>query len=115
LPYLVLVIVGIALLVILGVYLAVRFALVGFCLADGQTPLLRAFQHSARLSRGAVLSLAAIGSALLVLNVLGASMVGLGSFITVPLSGLAMAAVFRQVETGGMTRRFPVGGGWTRS
>jgi hypothetical protein len=99
--YLVLVVVGLALLVIPGVYLGVRYALVGFCLADGETQLLRAFQHSARLSRGTVLSLVAIGGALLVLNVLGASLVGLGLFITVPPSGLVMAAVFRQLGTSG--------------
>jgi hypothetical protein len=41
----------------------------------------------------------AICGALLVLNGLGASLLGLGLFVTVPLSGLVMAAVFRQLYT----------------
>lgn len=84
-----------------------RYALVGFCLADGDMPLLRTFQHSARLSRGATLSLMAISVALLVLNVLGASLVELGLSITVPFSGLAIAAIFRQVGTGGQDYAVP--------
>jgi uncharacterized membrane protein len=36
---------------------------------------------------------------LLVLNVLGASLLGFGLFITVPLSVLMMTAVYRQLST----------------
>src|SRR5262249_35110534 len=48
--YLGMVVVGLALAVLPGLYLAARYGLVGFCLADGETHLLRAFQRSARLT-----------------------------------------------------------------
>jgi uncharacterized membrane protein len=97
--YLGMVVVGLALAVVPGLYLGARYGLVGFCLADGETHQVRAFQRSARLTTGSTIALVAIYGALLVLNVLGASLLGLGLFLTVPLSGLVMAAVFRQLGT----------------
>src|SRR5262249_25432135 len=97
--YLGMVVVGLALAVVPGLYLGARFGLVGFCLADGETHLLRAFQRSARLTTGNAIALMAMAGALLVLNGLGASLMGLGLFLTIPLSGLVMAAVYRQLHT----------------
>jgi hypothetical protein len=96
--YLVSVVVGLALLALPGLYVAARYALVGFCLVDGDPHLLCAFQRSAQLTQGVKPSLFAIGGALLILNLLGASLAGLGLFITVPFSGLTMAAVYRQLS-----------------
>ncbi len=83
--YLVLVAAGLALLVVPGVYLGARYALFGFCLVapgSGEAGLLRSFQESARLTAGGGWRLAALLAALLALNVLGASLLGLGLFIT---------------------------------
>jgi hypothetical protein len=97
--YLLMVVVGLALLVVPGVYLGVRYALVGVCMAAGEANLIRSFQRSAVLSRGTTTYLLAILVTLVVLNVLGASLLGLGLFITVPLSVLTMVAVYRQLST----------------
>src|SRR5258708_3052106 len=51
--YLLVVVTGLLLLVVPGVYLGGRYALFGFCFAHGETNLLRCFQQSATLSHGA--------------------------------------------------------------
>jgi hypothetical protein len=97
--YLLLVVIGLLLLVVPGVYLAVRYALFGFCFAGGETNLLRCFQQTALISKGATASLLRVLAALLLLNVLGASLLALGLFISVPLSVLILTDVYRQLTT----------------
>jgi len=97
--YLLMVVIGLLLLVVPGVYLGVRYALFGFCFADGERNLLRCFQQSAIISKGATTGLLWILAALFVLNLLGASLLALGLFITVPLSVLVMTDVYRQLTT----------------
>lgn len=97
--YLLMVLIGLPLLVVPGVYLGARYALFGFCMAAGETNLIRSFQQSAILSTGKKTYLLRIFLALLVLNVLGTCLLGLGLIITVPLSVLMMTAVYRQLST----------------
>lgn len=97
--YLFMVVIGLLLLVAPGVYLSVRYALFGFCMAAGETNLMRSFQQSAILSTGTKTYLLRILVALLVLNALGAGLLGLGLFVTVPLSVLMMTKVYRQLST----------------
>lgn len=96
--YLLVVGIGLLLLIVPGVYLGVRYIMFGFCLADGETNLARCFQQSAILSTGAKPYLLRILAVLLILNVLGASLLGLGLFITVPLSVLMLTAAYRQLS-----------------
>ena len=96
--YLLMVVIGLLLLVLPGVYLSVRYALFGFCMVAGETNLRRSFQQSAILSTGAEAYLLRILVALLVLNALGASLLGFGLLVTVPLSVLMMTAVYQQLS-----------------
>jgi len=97
--YLLLVVIGLLLLVVPGVYLSARYALFGFCFAGGETDLLRCFQQTALISKGATASLLRVLAALLLLNALGASLLALGLFISVPLSVLIMTDVYHQLTT----------------
>ena len=97
--YLLMIVIGLLLLVVPGIYLGVRYALFGFCLATRETNLLRSFQSSAILSTGSKTYLLWILVFLLVLNVLGASLLGIGLFITIPLSVLMMTTIYRQLST----------------
>jgi uncharacterized membrane protein len=97
--YLLFIVVGLLLLIVPGIYLGIRYAFFGFRFADGETDLLRCFQQSAILSQGATPGLLWILAALLVFNLLGASLLGLGLLITVPLSVLIMTDVYRQRST----------------
>ena len=97
--YLFMVAIGLLLLVVPGVYLSVRYGLFGFCMAASEKNLLRCFQQSAILTAGSRTRLFWIFVVLLFLNVLGAGLLGVGLFITVPLSALMVTAVFRQLTT----------------
>jgi uncharacterized membrane protein len=96
--YLLTTVIGLLLLVVPGVYFSVRYALFGFCMADGETNLVRSFQQSAILSAGIEIYLLWILVALLAFNALGACLLGLGLFVTVPLSVLMMTAFYRQLS-----------------
>jgi hypothetical protein len=61
--------------------------------------VLRCFQQSAILAKSATFGLLRILVALLVLNLLGAGLLALGLFITVPLSVLVMTDTYRQLTT----------------
>ena len=102
--YLVLVAAGLVLLVVPGLYLGVRYAWFGFSLVDGRSDMPRALQHSAQVSEGAKFSLLALIVWLVVFNMLGACLLGVGLFVTAPMSALMMAAVYRQLSGGGRPR-----------
>jgi hypothetical protein len=97
--YLLMAVIGLLLLVVPGVYFGLRYALFGFCMAAGETDLMRSFKRSAILSAGLKIYLLWIFVALFVFNALGAALLGLGLFITVPLSVLMMTAVYRCLST----------------
>lgn len=87
---------GLVLLLIPGIYLAVRYGLATFLVADARTDVLGAFRESAELTRGARWHLLAFGLVLLVLNAVGAIMFAVGLLLTVPISVFAAALVYRR-------------------
>lgn len=100
--YLTMVLAGLALLVVPGILLAARFALIGFQNAAGES-VIRSFRHSWSVTRGTTGRLVATLVALFGFNLLGAALLGVGLFITVPISVLLMASINRQ-----LSRRFSV-------
>lgn len=96
--YLGLVVGGLVCVVIPGLYFAARYALFGHCLVAGETSLVRSFQQSAQLGATTWSALLLALVVLFGLNLLGASVLGLGLLITLPLSVLVMVALYRQVN-----------------
>ena len=97
--YALMVLAGLALFIVPGVLLGGRYAMFGFCMAGGEPNLTRSFQQSARLSKGAQSFLFAILGALLIFNLLGACLLGVGLFVTLPASALVTTSVYRQMST----------------
>jgi hypothetical protein len=89
---------GLVLLVIPGLYVGARYAFVGFCQVDVQESLQGSFAQSAILSTGNMASLTAIIGSLLLFNVMGACLLGIGLLVTIPLSVLTMTAVYKQLR-----------------
>jgi hypothetical protein len=96
--YLAMVLAGLVLLVVPGILLAARFALFGFHHAAGEGGVLGSFKQSGNLTRGATGRLAATLVTLFVFNLLGAALLGVGLFVTVPISVLTMASIDRQLK-----------------
>src|SRR5215467_393510 len=103
--YLIIVVIGTLLLIVPGVYLGVRYALFGLCLADSRAGLVHSFRKSAILSAGTWTKQFGILAALVLLNLLGASLVGVGLFVTIPVSVLVATAIYRQLSLTGMRIR----------
>jgi hypothetical protein len=95
--YLAMVVAGLTLLVVPGIVLAARFALFGFQNAAGKGALLQSFKQSWNLTRGATGRLTATLVILFVFNLLGAALLGVGLFVTVPISVLMMTSIDRQL------------------
>lgn len=91
------VLVGLALCILPGVYMGTRFLLAGFCLISTEAGVRSAFQRSAILSQGGEWELFILVLLIVGLNLVGASLVGRGPLVTVPISTLAMASAFRQL------------------
>jgi uncharacterized membrane protein len=96
--YLAMVLVGLVFLIVPGIFLATRLSLFSFQIAAGDSGVLQSLRQSAVLTRGATGRLAATLVALVVFNLLGAALLGLGLVVTVPLSVLTMASIHRQLS-----------------
>jgi uncharacterized membrane protein len=89
--------VGLLLLIVPGVYLAVRYAFAGFLVADRRTEVLDSFHESSELTRGVRGRLFLLMLVLFLLNLAGALLFGVGLLFTVPLSAFAMTLVYRRL------------------
>lgn len=90
--------VGLVLLIVPGIYLAIRYGLAGFLVVDGKADALGAFSRSAQLTRGARGSLFVLLLALLGMNLLGLLVFGVGLLFTIPATAYALARAYRQLE-----------------
>ncbi len=98
LVYILTVLVGLILFIIPGIYFGTRYFLYGFCFADGHPDLRQSFQQSALAGQGLTGFLFRFSLLLLLLNIAGASLLGIGLIVTLPLSVLMKAFVYRQLR-----------------
>lgn len=90
--------VGFALLIVPGVFLALAFGFAPFLVAERTHEPLEALRASSQLTRELKGPLFKFGLMLLGLNLLGVLALGLGTVVTVPMSALASAWVFRRLQ-----------------
>lgn len=90
--------VGFLLLIVPGVYWALQYQFYGFHIVDRSSGPLEALKQSAELTRGFKWRLLGFWVVLLLINILGLIPLGLGLLITVPLSLMAFAHVFRRLQ-----------------
>ena len=98
--YVLMVLAGLALFIVPGVLLGGRYGLFGFFMAGGEPNVIRSFQQSGNLTAGRQPLLFAIFLGILIFNVLGACLLGVGVLITLPMSGLVCSSVYRQLTVG---------------
>jgi uncharacterized membrane protein len=88
------------LLIVPGAYLAAKHALYAFYFADGYLNLKQSFQRSAATGQGSWSFLLWFSVLILLLNFLGASLLGAGLIITIPLSLLMKTSIYCQLRAG---------------
>ena len=92
------VVMGLILLLVPGIIMMLRLSLIGFVLVDERTGPIDAIQRSWDMTRGHTMDLLVLFIALFGLNILGACCLVVGLFVTVPMSGLAMAYIYRELK-----------------
>lgn len=89
---------GMVLLIVPGIIMMLRLSLVPYVLVDERTGPIEAIQRSWDITRGHTMSLLALFITLIGLNILGLCCLLVGYFVTMPISGLAVANVYRQLK-----------------
>jgi hypothetical protein len=90
--------VGLVLLIVPGIYLAIRYCLFAQIITDKSAGALPALREAAVLARGNWWPLAALFFIAFLLNVIGAAILGIGLTISFPVSLLAIAGFYRSLQ-----------------
>ncbi|HSG43812.1 MAG TPA: hypothetical protein VLA72_11705 [Anaerolineales bacterium] len=97
LVYFGIILIGLVLLIVPGVYYGTRYALYGQVFAEGNASLKQAFRRSAGISQGAMRVIFWLGVTTILLNIAGASFLGVGLFVTVPISAFMKVYIYRHL------------------
>jgi uncharacterized membrane protein len=97
--------VGLVLLIVPGIIVAIIFSFFAYVIVDHEAGPIESLSQSAAITKGARMDLFVFGLVLIGLNLLGAIALGVGLFVTTPISMVAVAYVYRQLaaQTGGTT------------
>lgn len=90
---------GLILLIVPGVIWAIRFGFYGYFIIDRKCSALDALKQSSALTRGERGNLFVFGLAMLGVNLLGAACLGVGLLVSIPLTWLAAASVYRRLQS----------------
>ena len=90
--------VGIVLLIIPGIILAIMFGFYGYFIVEQGMGPLEALKASARLTAGQRWNLFGFSLVIIVINILGALFFGIGLLLTVPVTIMARAYVYRRLR-----------------
>jgi hypothetical protein len=90
--------VGLLLLVLPGIYLAVRYCLFAQIITDTSASALRALRKAAALAHGNWAPLGALFLIAFLLNIAGMALLGIGLIISFPVSLLAIAGFYRSLQ-----------------
>ena len=96
--YVVAVVGGVALLVVPGIYLAVRYAFFGQIVATRSTSALEALRDAGAISEGRWWTLCVFLLLVLLLNLAGAAFLGVGLLVTFPVALLATSDLYRSLQ-----------------
>jgi uncharacterized membrane protein len=101
--YALMVVVGLVFLIVPGIYLAVRFGYYGYFIVDEEVGPIEALKKSSDLTEGVRMDLFLFGALLIGLNILGLMVLLVGVLVTMPMSQLACAHVFRHLQNAAVT------------
>jgi uncharacterized membrane protein len=91
--------VGLVFLIIPGLIILVRLSFFGFIVIEGEASPVHAIKRSWALTEGRFWQLFAFGLVLVLINIAGALVIGIGSLVTVPLALIALAYAYHKLKT----------------
>jgi hypothetical protein len=89
---------GLVLLIVPGIYLAIRYCLFAQIIADTSASALAALRKAAELAHGHWVALGALFLIVFLLNIGGIALLGVGLIISFPVSLLAIAGFYRSLQ-----------------
>lgn len=96
------VVVGIVLLIVPGIYLAIKYQFYSFLIIDKNMGIMDSFKKSGEMTKGNMMNLFFLGLILVVINIIGALLFGIGLLVTIPTSTMAMVYVYRKLSHKGV-------------
>ena len=94
----VMVVIGLVFLIVPGIYLAITFGFYAYNIVDKEHGIMQSIEQSAAITKAQKWDLFGLGVVLFFFNLAGAIALGIGLLITVPVSWLAMAYVYRKLN-----------------
>lgn len=95
-----LVLVGLLLFIIPGIYFAVKYGLVGYNVVDKDATIGESFRLSAEATKGNKWNLLGLGMLILLINIAGIIALLYGLLVSIPISMLASAYVYNKLSSG---------------
>lgn len=92
-----LVFVGFILVIIPGIYWALRYAFVPYLVIDRNAGIKEAFHLSSTLTKGSKGTMAWYGAGFLLLNIVGLLALGFGLLVTLPITWIANGMIYRHL------------------
>jgi len=99
--YSLMVFLGTLLLIVPGIILGIKFMFFGYFIVDKNAGIMESFKMSSALTDGSKTNIFLFALLLWLINAAGALCLGIGLIITIPLSMVAVAYVYRKLEGGG--------------
>ncbi|MEO0108631.1 MAG: DUF975 family protein [candidate division WOR-3 bacterium] len=96
--YALIIVAGLVLLIVPCIIWAIRFGFYGYFIIERKSSALEALKQSSALTKGARGQLFVFGLALLGINLLGAICLGIGMLVSLPVTWLAQALVYRRLQ-----------------
>lgn len=93
------VILGLIFLVLPGIVLAIRFSFYGYLIVDKNLKPIEAFKKSWEITSGHAITLLVFGLLIMVINIAGALLLMVGLFVTIPVSMLSAAFLYRKLSS----------------
>jgi len=90
---------GFVLLIVPGAYVGIKYSFYSLSFAEGLTDLKQSFRKSADISQSSMWSLSGFSIFSLLFNILGASILGVGLLVTVPVSVLMKVYIYQQLNS----------------
>lgn len=90
--------IGFILLIIPGIIVVLMFELFSYFMVDQQLGAVASLKASMQATKGNRLNLFLLGIVLMLINMAGALALGVGLFITIPVSWMAMIYVYKQLS-----------------
>lgn len=90
---------GFILLIVPGIVWAIKFSYFSYGIVDKDLGIMASLKESARITNGSKGNLFLFGLLLILINFVGAIALGVGLFVTIPLSMVASAFVYRKLSS----------------